>query len=932
MLRITQSKSADQAKSYYLDGLSREDYYTEGQELAGNWNGRGAELLGLDGKVGQDAFFDLCENRDPATGARLTPRTKEERTVGYDFNFHAPKSVSAIYAHTKDERIVGALRSAVGDTMRELEAEMKTRVRMGGVQEERTTSNMVWAEFIHKTARPVDGKPDPHLHAHCYAMNATYDAVEERWKAGQFRDLKRDAPYFEAAFHSRLANNIKELGYGVEAKGKFWEIEGVPQSVIDKYSRRRDQIEALAEERGISDAAEKDKLGAMSREKKAKLSMETLSAEWVSRLTPEEKAALDGARNGRGKQTETGSAVPPAQTSLDHALHHVFERVSVASQKEVLEEALRHGIGKVTVEDVKRAFENDPRIISRAVNGEQRCTTEEVRTQEKHIVGFAKETRGTLDPINDSPHLFEDTRLNPEQRKAVQHALSSRDQITMVRGGAGTGKTTLMRETITAMNKAGHQVLPLAPSADASRSVLRDEGGFRNANTVESFLVNPALQKQMAGQVIWVDEAGLMSARTTERLLDVAKQNACRVVLSGDTAQHHAVERGDMMRTLEKHAGLRPAEVNEIIRQRDDYKDAVEAVRKGEHSQAFAILEKMGAIRENPDIGTLHKQLADDYVSLLKDKKSVLIVSPQHQEINAVTKAVREKLREAGKLKGEDHTFTRLTNLQLTEAQRAEVRNYESGHVVQFTQHAPGFKRGERFTVAECIDGNVTVHSGSGATKNLPLGMSQHFQLYKPEQIPLAAGDRIRVTQNRFAKNGQRLDNGSHYDVAGVTPSGEIKLKSGAVLPKDFGHFTHGYCATSYASQSKTVNVPLIAQSSLSFNASSMEQIYVSLSRGDQGIRIYTDDLKELRERVARSTARGSAMDFSLDNLESGIRRNILDTTTDMNRWQGAWQSQMKKDKLRERSQEKECQTGRTRGASKGGKGRGRGLELSIGI
>ena len=43
MLRIIQTQSAAQAKSYY----SHSDYYTEDQELAGVWKGKGAERLGL---------------------------------------------------------------------------------------------------------------------------------------------------------------------------------------------------------------------------------------------------------------------------------------------------------------------------------------------------------------------------------------------------------------------------------------------------------------------------------------------------------------------------------------------------------------------------------------------------------------------------------------------------------------------------------------------------------------------------------------------------------------------------------------------------------------------------------------------------------------------------------------------------------------------
>jgi len=41
--------------------------------------------------------------------------------------------------------------------------------------------------------------------------------------AGQFRDLKADAPYFEAAFHARFARQLAEAGYGIERTAKGWE-------------------------------------------------------------------------------------------------------------------------------------------------------------------------------------------------------------------------------------------------------------------------------------------------------------------------------------------------------------------------------------------------------------------------------------------------------------------------------------------------------------------------------------------------------------------------------------------------------------------------------------------------------------------------------------------------------------------------------------
>src|SRR5712692_1497833 len=164
MIRITQQNSASSAKRYY----GTADYYSEGQELVGSWGGKGATRLGLEGTVDKFSFDRLCDNLDPRTGMPLTVRTRSERTVGYDFTFSVPKSVSLLYAMSGDQGIMEAFRSAVDETMREIEAEMKTRVRKGGKDEDRQTSNAVWAEFIHTTSRPVDGVPDPQLHAPCF--------------------------------------------------------------------------------------------------------------------------------------------------------------------------------------------------------------------------------------------------------------------------------------------------------------------------------------------------------------------------------------------------------------------------------------------------------------------------------------------------------------------------------------------------------------------------------------------------------------------------------------------------------------------------------------------------------------------------------------------------------------------------------------------
>ena len=125
MLRVIVQANAGAAKSYYAGGG---EYYAEGQEHAGEWGGAGARRMGLEGVVGKDAFDALCENRNPVTGERITARTKAVRRVGFDLNFHVPKSVSVVYGLTGDPAVLRTFREAVRETLAELETDLWARL------------------------------------------------------------------------------------------------------------------------------------------------------------------------------------------------------------------------------------------------------------------------------------------------------------------------------------------------------------------------------------------------------------------------------------------------------------------------------------------------------------------------------------------------------------------------------------------------------------------------------------------------------------------------------------------------------------------------------------------------------------------------------------------------------------------------------------
>ncbi len=876
MLRVVAHKSAAAALSYYTQGLRREDYYSEGQEVIGNWHGRAAQELGLSGKVMSEEFAALVENRHPATGAKLTARmNKSDRVVGHDFNFHAPKSLSLLHAFTGDDRILQAFRSAVAQTMAGIEAQAETRVRKRGAQENRITGNLAWAEFIHLTARPVGGIPDPHLHIHAFVFNATLDPEEGRWKAVKFRNLKRDAPYSEAVFHARLTQKLKELGYGIERTRQGWEVQGVPRTLIDKFSRRTAQIERLAAEKGISDAQGKDGLGAASRENKRHgLTHSDLLAAWGVRLTPEEKALL----SKLGLDREPGSAPAPKtvitpKQAFDDACEKLFAKSSVVEAKRLVAEALRFGVGQVSPERAWAEFDRRGMVV-REEKGQMLCTSLDVLAEEVSLIHFVRTGRGMHAPLalagKDAAVRPPSPReghpaLSAEQEAAVRHLLSSRDQVMAIRGGAGVGKTTLMREAVAQIEAGGCRVFAFAPSASASRETLR-EAGFGNAETVAHLLANPKLQEETRGQVIWVDEAGLLGVKDLWAIMQIAGDST-RVILTGDTAQHAPVARGDAFRLLQQYAGLNVAEVTQIRRQEEEgYRRAVAALSRGDLRTAFRRLDELGAILEVENDSERYRLLAQDYAASSRSGAPPLVVSPTHAEGAKVTAAIREAKREAGLLKGAEKSFTQLHNLQWEEPDRRRAENYQQvGLLVQFHQNATGIRRGELLRVRGYNEqGEVLAVNEAGEEVPLPLKDAARFQVFEERAINLARGDRIRITRNGKSEDGRRLNNGNVFAVNKLTKDGRIVLETGAVLDGSRPlHVAYGYGSTSHSSQSKSVREVLVAQSADSFLASSREQFYVSVSRGKASIRIYTDDRAGLQEAVGNSSLRKAGVELA---------------------------------------------------------------------
>lgn len=287
------------AGSGYVDYLEKES--TERVY----WRGKSAELLGIEGEEVTRENFSLLERGiEPVHGEVLRPRerynlTRDNKIYAhsralYEVVISPPKSVSIL--SLVDERLPLAHKESLAAISPEMEALALTRVRKGGLNENRETGNLLYADWHHQLSR----KLDPQQHTHRIVMNITYDSTEDQWKALKAWDMMKQRHPMTERYREFLAHKVESLGYSVEEKEdrQFgWELSGVSPEVIAKYSQRsgeRDEILAEFEEYHERTATYKEKIVLMreNRDEKKYLPAEEVKQTQIERLTPSEHSGL----------------------------------------------------------------------------------------------------------------------------------------------------------------------------------------------------------------------------------------------------------------------------------------------------------------------------------------------------------------------------------------------------------------------------------------------------------------------------------------------------------------------------------------------------------------------------------------------------------------------------------------------------------------
>ncbi|QDV34953.1 MobF family relaxase [Tautonia plasticadhaerens] len=375
-------------------------------EKVGEWQGKGAEKLGLSGAVDMADWRALVRGKAP-DGTKLAQRLRDDRRVLLDLTLSVNKD-TAVLLSLVDPRIEGVIQRANAVAMELAESYLDTRVKGLLGTETVQSAAMISAPFYHQITRARE--PGYHIHNTIIALTP----YKDRWYAPEFDRLVSNSDRIKRLFHSQVARGMRELGYQTELTKDNFRVVGFPDSIRREFSTGQGNIDheqamretALSEQiRRTSDPVElrklEGKLGFVKspkgraalavqvREKKQRdLDPATLKADWWGRLTPEEANALQAVLR-QASSREPSKLPDHSRQFFGQSVNRLSQQYGRVPEEDLFTDALKTGVGEVTLGGLRQTLEQSE-LLRVTVNGTPMVQTWENRQKEKELLAFAR--------------------------------------------------------------------------------------------------------------------------------------------------------------------------------------------------------------------------------------------------------------------------------------------------------------------------------------------------------------------------------------------------------------------------------------------------------------------------------------------------------------------------------------------------------------
>lgn len=219
-------------------------------------------------------------------------------------------------------------------------------------------------------------------------------------------------------------------------------------------------------------------------------------------------------------------------------------------------------------------------------------------------------------------------------------------------GVAGAGKSTILSDAREAWEANGQRVFGAALAGKAAKGLEQSSGiKSRTLASMEMAWQND-LGQLRAGDVLVIDEAGMIGSRQMKRFISEVKAKGVKLVLVGDAEQLQPIEAGAPFRAItERHT---PSTLHDVHRQSEDWqKWASKDFALGNTADALGKYSEHGALDAANTQEEAIEGLAIDYLNAFCRKSgeaSLLAMTHRKADVKVINQTIREARKEAGEL------------------------------------------------------------------------------------------------------------------------------------------------------------------------------------------------------------------------------------------------------------------------------------------
>lgn len=858
MLSIKPIINAASASEYYS---AKDNYYLsdpESLDKSTDWYGAGATDLNLSGQVSPEVFLQLLQGRMPSGQqlGKVGANGEIEHRPATDITLSAPKSVSILALVGEDKRLLDAHNQAVRDTLDVIERmSSEARVTIGGETGFEKTNNLVISLFQHTTSRELD----PLLHDHCLVMNMTKRA-DGLWRSLSSRSMQdKDNPdhgfreiiyknqhYFGLVYMSSLAKATCDLGYGIEIKDSYgnFEITGLSQDYIERSSKRRQQIKASLDEKGLTSAKAAEKANVDTRRPKESVDSQFLSDYWKADAKAQgvdlDELIKQSKISDKGRVTPLDGIVisGSARDAVNDALEHMSPFSTKIKHADLVRIAFMFSTGTIHHEEIEAEIAtrfNEKKLMGVASDY---YTTHDLLQQEKDFVKQAQASVGVGFSVQSNASGVAANMLKCQDRLQLIDVNGLTHEKNLIESLIHTTEAEGLKAVVLHVGRLQTNRLGSSISRDNSTIWKSVKNLFKAdlVQTVAGFSARYDKANPLAclkNDVFIVHDAQKLSYRDLTTLEGLSARTDSKLLLLNNTRSSEGYSAGSPINAL-KAAGFKS-----VVSKTHEKNVLVDIVQTTQS----------------------HLDLAKHYAQLstqLREKTQVLALT--NKDCVSINTHIREQLQRAGVLSQQTKTVDCLSTQTLSDIQKKHGKFYDIGDRITFN----AFTREQEHYRLHAKEGNTLhVSTESGAQKTIELSLDNPFVVTKHQTLALSVGEQL-MTERNIQLRPMRIERGERLSVSEIREDGVVlthKKMSHYFSNQALGELSLAYdYARKPSSITKNADSAMIALNSYQLTKNTLGE----LADFTTNIKVFTEDKNKAVVQLDKAQIKWTISDVAM--------------------------------------------------------------------